>query len=357
MAEAAVAPHQRATVRALMRDPRRELSLLQQSAAAKSQAPQSGAILGILKQMKETFETNMETGKKEESQAVDDYASLKDTKTAELKAANDKIFTKTEELAKAKETAATSKESLEDTTNTLDADTKFLSNLKVQCANIDNDWEIRSKVRSEEIAAVGETIGILTDDDARDTMSAAGTFMQLRAQSKREVLQRESAADFLAKRGKELHSPRISYLSTRLRNDAFAKVKESIDGMVVQLGHEQEDEVATKDGCVSDFNTNDKQTTERNGHKEDVEVEIEELLTEVKKLNEEEAKLAAAIADAQIELKKASENREQENKDFQTTVSDQRATQAILEKAKDRLSQFYDKKALVQTGQVPGAAA
>merc|ERR1719324_2285992 len=85
MAEAAVAPHQRATVRALMRDPRCELSLLQQSAAAKSQAPQSGAILGILKQMKETFETNMETGKKEESQAQADYASLKDTKTAELK--------------------------------------------------------------------------------------------------------------------------------------------------------------------------------------------------------------------------------------------------------------------------------
>merc|ERR1719197_303336 len=210
----------------------------------------------------------METGKKEEAQAVADYGSLKDTKSAELKAAEDKIFTKTEELAKAKETAANSKESLEDTTTTVEADTTFLSNLKVQCANIDNDWEIRSKVRSEEIAAVGETIGILTDDDARDTMSAAGTFMQLRAQSKREVLQRERAADFLAKRGKELHSPRISYLSTRLRNDVFSKVKESIDGMVVQHGHE-----------------------------EDVEVEIEELLTEIKALDDEEAKLKAAIAD------------------------------------------------------------
>merc|ERR1719240_2160150 len=52
-----------------------------------------------------------------------------------------------------------------------------------------------------------------------------------------------------------------------------------------------------------------------------------------------------SIADAQVELKKASENREEENKIFQTTVSDQRATQAILKKALYRMSQVYAKKA------------
>merc|ERR1719265_1043616 len=47
-------------------------------------------------------------------------------------------------------------------------------------------------------------------------------------------------------------------------------------------------------------------------------------------------------------MKRASEDREIENKDFQETVADQRATQAILTKALDRLKAFYDKKALVQ---------
>merc|ERR1719197_1220101 len=62
------------------------------------------------------------------------------------------------------------------------------------------------------------------------------------------------------------------------------------------------------------------------------------------------------ISDAQIEMKKASENREKENKDYQETIADQRATQAILKKAVERLGEFYNKKAaLVQ--QVPGAAA
>merc|ERR1719235_905881 len=221
----------------------------------------------------------------------------------------------------------------------------FLADLKVKCAQIDNEWEVRQKARAEEIAAVGDTIAILTDDDARDQMSAAGTFVQLRALSKRQSLAREKTAASLAQAGAALGSPRLSYLAIRVRNDAFAKVKESIQGMEVQLGEEQVEEVAKKDGCVSDLNTNDKQTTERNGHKEDVEVEIESLKAEINSKTEEEKQIMADIADAQTELKKASENREEENKIFQTTVSDQRATQAILKKALDRMSQVYAKKA------------
>merc|ERR1719421_654084 len=103
--------------------------------------------------------------------------------------------------------------------------------------------------------------------------------------------------------------------------------------MVGQLGEEQKTEVVKKDGCVSDFNTNEKQTTERNGHKEDVETEINSLETEITAKKEEEDMIKQQIADSQVELKKASENREEENKVFQQTIADQRATQAILKKA------------------------
>merc|ERR1719262_135344 len=41
-------------------------------------------------------------------------------------------------------------------------------------------------------------------------------------------------------------------------------------------------------------------------------------------------------------------NRQAENKQFQMTIEDQRATQAILEKAVARLGEFYNKKALMQ---------
>merc|ERR1719171_1268996 len=345
MAESAVAPHQRAAVRQLLGASRGEMSLLQQSSRSRGSARGSGAIFGILKQMKETFETNMETGKKDEATAVTEYKELQGTKGAELTAANEKIFTKSQELSKATETVARSKEDLEETQTALASDTTFLADLKAKCAQIDSEWEQRQKMRAEEIAAVGDTIAILTDDDARDTMSAAGTFVQLRALSKTQTVAREKTAASLAQAGAALGSPRLSYLAVRVRNDAFAKVKESIQGMEVQLGEEQTEEVAKKDGCVSDFNTNDKQTVEKNTHKDDVEVEIGDLKAEIQAKTDEETAIKQDIADTQTELKKASENREEENKVFQTTVSDQRATQAILKKALDRMSEVYAKKA------------
>merc|ERR1719327_1763922 len=347
MAVKAVAPHLRPQVQQMLRASRKGLSLLQQPppGGASNYEPQSGAIFGILKQMKETFETNMEEGKKDEAASADQYATLKDTKEAELNAAKEKIFTKGQELAKAKENAANDKEDLDDTQATLAADTEFLAKLKEQCAAIDAQWEERSKMRSDEIAAVGETINILTDDDARDQFNAAGTFMQLRAQAKRESRGRELAAAHLASAGDRLHSRRLAYLSVRVRNDVFSKVKESIDGMVGQLGTEQTNEVKKKDGCIKDEDTNEKQTVERTDHKEDVEAEINALKADIEEKRDEQARLKAQIAESHVEQKKASENRETENKEFQTVISDQQATQKILLKAKDRLAQFYAKKA------------
>merc|ERR1719428_1388613 len=335
------------------------VSLMQVNSGFQSYAPASGEIFGILKQMKESFETNLESSKKDEAEAAASFASLKSAKEAEIKAAQDKVFNKENENAEAIKKNAESKEDLTSTRAALEADTAFLASLKKQCAVTDEDWEARTKMRQEEIAAVSETISMLTDDDARDLMSKSLGLVQIRARTRRESLQHERAVQFLAEAGKRLRSPRISYLATRARFDPFGKLRDSIDGMTGALDKEKTDEIHHKDDCVSDFNENDKQTTERNGHKADVEQEISDLESDISRLNEEEKRLQQEIADAQIEMKKASENREKENKEFQATVADQRATQAILKKAMDRLGEFYNKKAaLVQNKQepVPGAA-
>merc|ERR1719387_2282656 len=51
-------------------------------------------------------------------------------------------------------------------------------------------------------------------------------------------------------------------------------------------------------------------------------------------------------------MMKASQLREKQNHEFQVTITDQRATQAILKKALDRLKSFYG---FVQEGQEPPA--
>jgi hypothetical protein len=59
-----------------------KLLLLQDAtAAADEYAPESGAIFGILKQMKEEFETNIATSTDEEAKALEEYNQMKKAKT------------------------------------------------------------------------------------------------------------------------------------------------------------------------------------------------------------------------------------------------------------------------------------
>ena len=142
-------------------------------------SPQGGEIMGILKQMKETFETNLSASQKEEMQAQAAYEDLKAAKEAEIKAGTELKDTKTQELADTDEKLAQSKQDLEDTRNSLSADQKFLMNLKETCQMTDQEFEERTKTRAEEMKAVSEALAILSSDDAHDTFTSTFNFFQV----------------------------------------------------------------------------------------------------------------------------------------------------------------------------------
>merc|ERR1712190_521708 len=80
-----------------------------------SYAPQSGEIFGILRQMKETFESNLSESQKAEMASQKAYEDLKAAKEAEIGAGQAQIDTKTSELADTDQKLATSKEDVSDT--------------------------------------------------------------------------------------------------------------------------------------------------------------------------------------------------------------------------------------------------
>merc|ERR1719235_1529102 len=131
-------------------------------------SPQGGEIMGILKQMKTEFESNLADMQADEKKSVKEFGELKEAKTSEISAGEEMAKEKTALLGKTKVQLAEAKEDLEDTTSAMEADQAFLVDLKERCSVSDAEWEERSKTRALEIAAVGETIKILTDDDAHD---------------------------------------------------------------------------------------------------------------------------------------------------------------------------------------------
>jgi len=66
--------------------------------------------------------------------------------------------------------------------------------------------------------------------------------------------------------------------------------------------------------------------------------------------------LKAQVVEMNVQIKRASEDREKENQEFQQVIADQRATQNILAKVYARLEKVYA-ASLVQQKQTPGAAA
>jgi len=139
-------------------------------------------------------------------------------------------------------------------------------------------------------------------------------------------------------------SPRLSTLAYRVKLDAFTRVKKSIDDMISQLLKEKADEIKHKDWCEDEFNTNQLQTEKKEREKKDLIAKIEDLEMTIKSLTEAIDTLKSEIKEMQVQLKRAGENREKENKEFQTTVADQRATQKLLKAALVVLQDFYGKK-------------
>jgi chromosome segregation ATPase len=247
--------------------------------------------------------------------------------------------------------------------------------------DLDKQWELRSKTRSEETQAVSEALKIITADDSMDLLRNTVALLQVDSQSQFKVRRAQAvsalrraakspafeADDLLAAwHGREgghsalgaASGPRmqLSTLAISVSLDSFTKIKEAMDKMVSELKEEQEEEVKFKAYCTKELDLNEKETYEKTEQKEDLEALIEKLTKLIKKLSEEIAEHKAEIADTEVAIKKASQVREGENAEFQTVVADQRATQDILNKALARLKVFYEKEkggALLQARQTP----
>jgi len=342
-----------------------------QQPAFQSYATQSDGIYGILTQMLEEFEADLKNIQGAEGTSGTDYAAMAKAKEEQIEAGKAKLDELEGEHSGNVKALSDAKENLQLTTDQRAEDVEFLRNLKLTCNDLDSQWEARSKTRSEEITAVAETISILTEDDAHEQLKAGGVaLLQVASNTEAEMQMRRSKAAALLKKsakapefeGDDLLAAwhhraasrpdalgsgaraQLSTLAVSVQLDGFEKVKAMIDNLVAELKVQQEEEVKFKAYCIKEFDENEKATFNKNEEKEDLETKIKQLGALMDKLASEIKEANDQIAATNKDILVASQTREQENAEFQTTITDQRATQDILTKALQRLKDFYAKK-------------
>jgi len=340
------------------------LSMLQRDSMPvhKSYGAQSGQIFGILKQMKEAFEIDLPEIQKAEAERAQASALMIGEKESEIAGSQSSLEDKTAQLAKTKEAFTTAKSDLKDTKASLDADQRFLLTMTETCTKGDAEAERRQQMRADEIAGVSAAIEILDTDEVRDGQATTFKFLQMSSHRsrtslmmKRNVHRREKAVALLKKVVDQ--APALAFILMSAKADPFKKVIAAIDNLSAQLKTEMADEVKHKDFCVNEFHENKVDEEKKQAKLDSLESKLGDLASHKKKVEDTMANLKAEIADLQVQMQRASEDRKAENIEFQRVVADQIRTIEALKAAHAKLAEFYMPDGFLQTAQTPSADA
>merc|ERR1712032_1007050 len=327
--------------------------LVGNAAGAKSYNSRSGSIFGILQEMMEEFQRDLAEAQKKDLAAEEAFQKLKAAKLAEIKAATKQKKQKEQQLADLLYKASKAEAAIEE-------DQKFLATMEKNCKDEEVAYQERLKVRTLEIKALSETLKILTDDDARELYDKTMSLLQVDASQTSKAAALQRSVEHIAEVARRNGNTALAALAVRMQLDAFTKVKEMMDKMLVQLQKQQAAEYDKNEKCKKDIDVTEDSIKEGEHLKADLSEKHQMLTDTISTLEEEIKGLKADVKAMEISLKSAGEERKAQNKLFQVSVSDQRAVINILNKANKRLKEFYS-ASLVQVNmhnqQTPGAAS
>merc|ERR1719389_1218264 len=312
---------------------------------------QSGEITGILKAMKDEMDKDLGGAVTAEETAAAGFEELAAAKKAEIAAAGSAIEAKTKRSGELAVSIVNTEDDIEDTTAELNDTQAFLANLASQCATKKAEWAERSKIRTEEVAAISEAIKILNDDDALDLFKKTLSLEQ--ETHKFGFLQKRSAVVSTAARARALvtsllpkmpaHKTQLELIEFGLKAKKvdFSKVISMIDGMTAVLAEEQKNDDAQKAFCDKDLEASAKEQKDTEDAIATSEAFIEETTAASEVASEEIAALEKDIKALDKAVSEATEQRKEEHADFLQFQTENNAALQLIEKAKNRLYKFY----------------
>jgi len=350
----------------------------QKAQAKASYSPQSATIMGILKDMYDTFSADLEKSNSEESskqKAFEDLIAEKEKQVADWSA---EVTDKEGQKAEKSTMLSENEELLSATQAQLKIDEDFFETARDSCKAKSNEWDERARLRTEQLDGIEKALKILTSDEARATFAASAntraqdTFgtegsreMDATEVTKMSVgdvlflqmeMPREKAYRALKKvigDSKNLRLARIAVAVRTAQKGHFDEVIAEIDRMIELLKEESQEDIEQRDWCIAEQNN-------QTNHKENLEYEISQLQAKITMAEKKKAELEAEKedtlkkkADLEEAMEEALADREAENQAFTTAKTDDENAIELLGQAIEALSAYGSNNAFLQRRKQP----
>jgi len=327
---------------------RAELAAFLAGSQSSEYAPQSGEILGLLKQLKNSMSGGLADAMAAENAAIQAYEKLVHPKAKEVAAVTKAIEEKMLRSGEVSVHIVKMKEDLSDTEKSLLEDKAFLAEMDKSCALKKTEYDAHVKVRSEELVALADTIKLLNDDEAlqlfKSTLPSAGASL---VQMQTNIMSQRTQALAEVRDAQRMYGrsrPELDFLALAIQGKkiGFEKVIGMIDGIIESLGREQQDDEHKKEYCGRQLDFADDK---KNGIERDVSnlgKAIAEEEDGIAVLTGEIDMLAAGIKTLDKVVADATDQRREEHKDYTELVASNSAAKELLGFAKNRLNKFYN---------------
>jgi chromosome segregation ATPase len=310
--------------------------------SGKNRGASTDPVAGILSEMKEKYEKDLNATTTDEANAVQGLEDLVAAKEKEIEALGQSIESK---AIRSGEIAVKHSEMLndyEDTQEELAKNKKFLVSLDSSCDQKRKEWSAYQQLQSQESLALADTIKILNDDDALELFKKTlpkASLLQFKVSDKRT---RQRALDVLRRHPHSSVQLQFVELALRGGKQGFDKIVALMDQLMAQLKNDQKEDDEKKDYCENEIDkTHDKKKSLQHAAS-DMEIVIDDAQEYISNLKVEIEALDDGIRALDKEVEEATSNRKEAHEEYVQAAAENKASVDIIKFAKRRLNKFYN---------------
>jgi len=320
-------------------------------------------VQGILKDMYETFASDLESATEAEATQNRDFEALVAEEAEQIKLYKEDIQKKVDHKAKREVQLADESQLYDDTNAQKEADVEFFDETKAACTTKSDDWKARGAAREQELEGVTKAIEMLSSDDARELFArsikpgketgASDTFdtgvdISYAAPSLVQLdsapTEAQRAFEALRVHASKAGSVRLALLGAAAREAKaghFDAVIKSIDEMIATLKEEDAADIAKRDECKKELFHANSTISQLSWTIKVNTAKIDTLAQSIQETTREQDKTIEEIAEVEQHMVELKEQRTADNAEFMQAKKDDLDAIALLNDTRKVLSSYY----------------